>query len=267
MANAQPPVSGYVPWPRGPAPSVPIRVPRVLEVAMSWRLWQTGGSGWGFPSPEPFGGFLVSAMAAEGGGGGGGRPDVPPVDLSDQDLVQLVLDGDTTAYRGLVERYQGRVYALVYGMVRNREDARDIVQEAFVKAYRNLRTYRREASFHAWLFRIAMNLAIDQIRSKIRHPQGEFDEKIDQREAGSEYAVDHLRRHPGRDLERQRLYERIMNAMQQLPVDQRQVVLLREIEGLSYKEIADTMDIPEGTVMSRLFYARKKLQDLLKDER
>ena len=216
----------------------------------------------------PHGVPLMAENAPGGGGGGGHRPTTPPPrDLTDQDLVQHVLDGDTTAFRGLVERYQGRIYALIYGMMRNREDARDIVQEAFVKAYRNIRTYRREASFHTWLYRIAMNLAIDHLRSRTRHPMNEYDDHVEQSEPEGNYRSDHLQRHPGRDLERQRLYNKIMTAMQELPPDQRQVVLLREIEGLSYKEIADTMEIPEGTVMSRLFYARKKLQELLKDER
>lgn len=210
-------------------------------------------------------------LAARGegpSGGGAGSPVLPPPrDLTDQDLVQMVLDGDATAFRGLVERYQGRVYALIFGMTRNREDARDIVQEAFVKAYRNLKTYRREASFHTWLYRIAMNLAIDHLRRSTRHPTHEYEDQVEADEPEGDYKADHLQRHPGRDLERQRLYSKIMAAMQQLPPDQREVVLLREIEGLSYKEIAEMMEIPEGTVMSRLFYARKKLQEILKDER
>jgi len=217
------------------------------------------------------GSWPPTAMSTDGGGGSGTRNPAPqpptPRDLTDHDLVVLVLEGDATAFRGLVERYQGRVYAIVFGMVRNREDARDIVQESFVKAYRNIRTYRMEASFHTWLYRIAVNMTIDHLRKHTRHPMNEYNDQVEQEEPDGEYQTDHLQRHPGRDLERQRLYKKIMNAMQQLPPDQRQVVLLREIEGLSYKEIADTMEIPEGTVMSRLFYARKKLQELLKDER
>ncbi len=211
----------------------------------------------------------VSAMA----GPTDGRGAAPPVDaggdqaeLSDADLVALVQGGDTTAFRGLVERFQGRIYAHIYGMIRNREEARDLTQESFVKAFRNIGGFRREAKFTTWLYRIASNVTIDHIRKQRRMRTTEFDERIGHADQGDEvWEPDHLKRSPGRDLQRQRLYGRIMAAMQKLPDDQRQVVLLREIEGFSYREIAETMGIPEGTVMSRLFYARKKLQVLLGD--
>ena len=180
-------------------------------------------------------------------------------------LLQAVLAGDGTAYRGLVEKYQNRVYAMVYGMLRNREDARDITQEAFVKAFRNLETFRLEASFYTWLYRIAMNLAIDFTRKRKRRENAGFDEGIAARDEDGGISEVHHGDSPGRALERKQLFTQIMTAMETLPEDQRQVILLRELEGLSYKEIADVMEIPEGTVMSRLFYARKKLQKLLAD--
>jgi RNA polymerase sigma-70 factor (ECF subfamily) len=188
--------------------------------------------------------------------------------LTDHDLVNLVRDGDANAYRALVEKYQHRVFAIVFGMVRNREEALDITQNAFVKAYTGLSGFRAEASFHTWLIKIAMNLCIDFFRERTRKRTGEYDDALDHdgKNAG-EWTADHLRRSPGRDLERQELYHRVMDAMQRLPPDHRQVILLREIEGLSYKEIAEAMDIPEGTVMSRLFYARKRLQAMLQDLR
>lgn len=182
---------------------------------------------------------------------------------ADAELLRAVMDGDGTAYRGLVEKYQGRVYAMVYGMVRNREDARDITQEAFVKAYRNLETFRLEAGFYTWLYRIAMNLAIDFVRKRKRRETNGFDEGIASRDDDGGIAEIHHEDGPGRALERKQLMTRIMGAMEKLPEDQREVILLRELEHLSYKEISDVMGIPEGTVMSRLFYARKKLQKLL----
>lgn len=184
----------------------------------------------------------------------------------DTEMLRAVIGGDSTAYRGLVEKYQGRVYGMVYGMLRNREDALDITQEAFVKAYNKLDTFRLESSFYTWLYRIAMNLAIDLIRKRKRRGQTSFDEEIATREDGAVAEIHHGDS-PRRALERKQLYQRIMDAMEKLPVDQREVVLLRELEGLSYKEIAEVMDIPEGTVMSRLFYARKKLQKMLAGER
>lgn len=185
----------------------------------------------------------------------------------DTQMVLAVREGDTTAYRGLVEKYQERVYHMVYGMLRNQEDARDITQDAFVKAYDNLQKFRLESSFYTWIYRIAMNLAIDLLRKRKRRPVTDFDEQIATRDERGGIDDVHHQDGPGRTLERKRLYARIMGAMQQLPEDQRQVVLLRELEGLSYKEIAEVMEVPEGTIMSRLYYARKKLQKLLADER
>jgi RNA polymerase sigma-70 factor (ECF subfamily) len=182
---------------------------------------------------------------------------------ADREILEAVLGGDGTAYRGLVEKYQTRVYGMVFGMLRNREDARDVTQEAFVKAYRNLETFRLESSFYTWIYRIAMNLAIDFTRKRKRRETTGFDEGVATRDEDGSIAEAHHEDGPGRQLERKRLFARIMDAMQELPEDQREVILLRELEGLQYKEIADIMGIPEGTVMSRLFYARKKLQKLL----
>lgn len=196
---------------------------------------------------------------------------MPPVQEhernADIELLKAVKAGDATAYRGLVEKYQGRVYSMTYGMVRNREDARDITQDAFVKAYNNLDSFRLESSFYTWLYRIAMNLAIDFIRKRQRHGTTSFEEAIATRDEDGTISEAHHDDDPRRNLERKRLHERIMDALDQLPADQKQVILLRELEGLSYKEIGDVMDIPEGTVMSRLFYARKKLQKVLAGER
>ena len=184
----------------------------------------------------------------------------------DAALLEAVLAGDGTAYRGLVEKYQNRVYGMVYGMLRNREDARDITQEAFVKAFRNLEGFRLEASFYTWLYRIAMNLAIDFTRKRKRRESAGFDESIASRDEDGGISEVHHGDSPRKALERKQLFSQIMTAMDKLPEDQKQVILLRELEGLSYKEISEVMEIPEGTVMSRLFYARKKLQKLLSDE-
>lgn len=186
---------------------------------------------------------------------------------ADIEMVLAVREGDTTAYRGLVEKYQTRVYQMVYGMLRNQEDARDITQDAFVKAYDNLARFRLESSFYTWIYRIAMNLAIDFLRKQKRRGTTEFDETIANRDGTGAIDEQHHQDSPSKSLERKQLYDRIMAALQELPEDQRQVILLRELEGLSYKEIADVMEIPEGTVMSRLYYARKKLQKLLANER
>ncbi|MFM2244493.1 MAG: hypothetical protein RL071_567 [Pseudomonadota bacterium] len=185
----------------------------------------------------------------------------------DVELVAAAAQGDAAAYRGLVERYQSRIYGVCYGMMRNSEDARDCAQEAFVKAYRNLDKFRFGSSFYHWLCRIAVNVSIDLLRrQKIRRAE-EFDEGYGARESGGGFYYGHHRNDPARELERKGLNAKIYAALDTLPAEQRQVLILREMDGLAYKEIADVMGIPEGTVMSRLFYARKKMQALLKEER
>jgi RNA polymerase sigma-70 factor (ECF subfamily) len=182
----------------------------------------------------------------------------------DAELVQAILDGDPSAYRGLVERYQGRVYALICGMVRDREEARDLTQDAFIKAYKNLDRFRLESSYYTWLYRIAMNVAIDHIRKMKKRKHEAFDEGIAARDGDGAIAAAHDRGNPDKALGRKQLSAQIFDALDKLSPDHRQVIVLREIEGLSYKEIAETMEIAEGTVMSRLFYARRKLRDVLK---
>ncbi|MCB9663485.1 MAG: sigma-70 family RNA polymerase sigma factor [Alphaproteobacteria bacterium] len=184
----------------------------------------------------------------------------PDDDLTDAALVERVRDGDATAYRGLVEKYQTRVYHVIYGMVRNREDALDLSQETFVKAYRNLHGFRADSRFYTWLYRIAMNVAIDFTRRRARAPVSGLDEAVAARDADGTIAAVHHEGSPRKALERKELHGAILDAVEALPEQQRQIILLREVEGLSYKEIAEVLDVPEGTVMSRLYYARKKLQ-------
>lgn len=215
----------------------------------SWLQWLWMGGPW-------------AALGAAAVGAGTVREDDRQ---QDAEMLEAVIGGDATAYRGLVEKYQGRVYSMVYGMVRNREDARDITQEAFVKAYQSLDSFRVESSFYTWLYKIAMNRAIDFLRKRRRRSAGEYDDQTATKSDGVIPDVYHADS-PRKVVERKQLYSAIMDALQKLPEEQRQVVLLRELEGLSYKEIAEVMGLAEGTVMSRLFYARKKLQQLLADE-
>ncbi len=184
----------------------------------------------------------------------------------DSEMVKAVLAGEVEAFQALVERYERRIYYVVFGMVRNPEDAREIAQEAFVKAFKNLSSFRLESKFYTWLCRIAMNLSIDHHRRMKHRSHAEYD---DQRTSGADSGVIELasrRDNPSANVARIHLRARILAAFDQLPEDQRQVVVLRELEEMSYKEIADILEIPEGTVMSRLYYARRKLQQLLKDD-
>ncbi len=184
---------------------------------------------------------------------------------TDSELVARVLQGDKNAFRPIVERYQNRIFAMVVGMVRDEAEARDLVQNAFIKAYQNLDTFRLDSSFYTWLYRIAMNLAIDSCRKRRRRKTGSFDEAVAARDEDGEMLELHHTDGPAEALQRKELRARIFGAMEELTEEQREVLLLREVEGLSYAEISESMGIPEGTVMSRLFYARKKMQALLRE--
>lgn len=188
---------------------------------------------------------------------------------TDWDLAQRAGKGDKEAFRELVERYQRRVLAVVVGMLHDREAALEVTQETFIKAYRSIDGFKGDASFYTWIYRIAVNLAIDYQRREWRKPI------LDGVRAGDEES-------PGEDpIERARsedpaadpflsakdaeLRRRLREAIDELTPDHKAVILLRELEGLSYEEISRVMQCSKGTVMSRLHYARKKLQARLKE--
>ena len=185
---------------------------------------------------------------------------------ADSQVVLKIRDGDTGAYRILVEQYQSRIYSMVLGMVKDEEHAWDITQDSLIKAFKKLDSFRIDSSFYTWLYRIASNSAIDYLRKAKRRRTEEFDDGVGAKDQAGMIDPMYSTTSPAKDLERSQLKDRIFEAMQHISPEQRQIVLLREVEGYSYKEISDTMDIPEGTVMSRLFYARRKLQELLRSE-
>ena len=177
---------------------------------------------------------------------------------ADVEMIRAVRGGDATAYRGLVEKYQGRVYHMVYGMVRNREDARDITQDAFVKAYNNLGSFREQSSFYTWLYRIAMNLAIDFLRKAKRRGESSFDEQIASKDADGGIDEAHTQDSPSKTLERKQLMGTIMDALEKLPATQREVLVLVELQDLTLQEASVLLDIPLGTAKSRLRLAKQK---------
>lgn len=188
----------------------------------------------------------------------------------DLTLVQRVRSGDQRAFKLLVERYQRKVYAVALGMLKDKEEARDVAQEAFVKVYRYLDHFKGDASFYTWLYRITVNICIDVMRKKGSgrgDEHVEFDEqvKMDVSEANIGALGSRLGTNPQKSALRAELAQRITEAIQQIPEAHRQILLLREIEGMSYEDLARTLKIPKGTVMSRLFHARLKMQKILNE--
>lgn len=187
-------------------------------------------------------------------------------EVSDTDLVNRSQAGDSRAFDALVTRYRGRVYAMTYHMIQNETEAWDLAQEAFIKAWRALPQFKLDSSFYTWLYRIAHNVTYDWLRKKKVQSAGEFDDsRTEHRVAAGAEAVPHGVAAPDVALKRAELGECIHAAIAKLSPEHQQVILLREIEGLAYEEIAQTVPCSLGTVMSRLFYARKKLQELLRD--
>lgn len=185
----------------------------------------------------------------------------------DAQLVARAQGGDHAAFRQLFDRYHKRVYAVAFGVLKNRHDALDCVQEGFVKVHRHLPSFQGSSSFYTWLYRIVMNLAIDQLRRRKTAKPVEFDDgfRRDSQEPGDDAIVSRLLdENPRKAVIRRELLERVQAALAELPEYHRQVILLREIEGMSYEEMAEALDVPKGTIMSRLFHARKKMQEALK---
>ncbi|MCD6499067.1 MAG: sigma-70 family RNA polymerase sigma factor [Deltaproteobacteria bacterium] len=186
---------------------------------------------------------------------------------SDRDLVARAQGGDQPAFGLLVRKYQQRAYAVALAMIHNPDDARDVAQEAFIKAYRSLERFRGNASFYTWLYRIVVNLSIDHLRKGRRSAKVEYDDRIARpdhgEQRGSSLEPSRLGMDPRRNLARKELADRIAHCVQELSDKHRAVIILREYEGLSYSEMAEALDISKGTVMSRLFHARKKMQACL----
>jgi len=188
----------------------------------------------------------------------------PPEAQGDAALVDRARAGEAAAFEVLVKHHQAAAFALAYQMVRHREDAQDIAQEAFVRVFRGLRDFQGQAAFKTWLHRIVVNLALDALRRRSRHPAAPYD---DAREAGGEAREERGIRpeeNPDRALEARAAGEAIRMALEELPAPQRATLLLREVEGLSYQEIAEVLGCAPGTVMSRLHYARQRLRERLR---
>jgi RNA polymerase sigma-70 factor (ECF subfamily) len=189
--------------------------------------------------------------------------------IDDRELVTQAQRGDRAAFRTLFERYNRRAYSLALGVVRNPDDALDVVQDAFIKAHRHLDKFEGQASFYTWLYRIVMNLAIDHLRKHRRTRPVDWTEQDLKDTEGSVTDDSLLPRilggNPGRSLLDKEIRERIGVALDELSDNHRAVLVMRELEGLSYEEMAQAMGCSKGTIMSRLFHARKNMQKRLAD--
>jgi RNA polymerase sigma-70 factor (ECF subfamily) len=176
-----------------------------------------------------------------------------PEKSEDLELVHRSQAGDTEAFGELVTKYRAKIYAMLYGMVRNENDAWDIAQEGFLQAWRSIHKFEGRSSFYTWLYRLTVNLAIDSLRRKGCRVEVELDD-----------AIPCSLPNPCTNYRRTEISEHISAALAQLSPEHRAVIVLKEIEDLQYQEIADILNISIGTVMSRLFYGRRKLQSILR---
>jgi RNA polymerase sigma-70 factor, ECF subfamily len=173
--------------------------------------------------------------------------------FEDLELTRRSQAGDTQAFGQLVTQYRSKIFSMVYGMVRNEHDACDLAQEVFIKAWQSIHRFEGRSSFYTWLYTLTMNMTICSIRRRGRREEVELND-----------AIPSSLSDPGVNYRRTEIRERVNAALAKLSPEHRAVVVLKELEDLQYHEIAEVLNLSIGTVMSRLFYARKKLQSLLR---
>ena len=177
-------------------------------------------------------------------------------------VIQAVLDGEVNAYEAVVKEYEKNVYNLALRMTGNSEDAADMAQEAFIKAYNSLTAFRGDSKFSVWLYRIVSNVCLDFLRSRSRKQTVSLSTENDDGEEVELDIADETHS-PEQLLDRSLTRDAVRRGLAALPPDHREILLLREIQGLSYEEIADVLGLEAGTVKSRIFRARKKLCSFL----
>lgn len=199
--------------------------------------------------------------ASKGDPEAGNEPD-------DEVLVTRAKAGDARAFDELVTRHRGRIYGMIRQMVKNDADAWDLSQESFIKAWKALPRFEAKAKFSTWLYRIAHNTVYDWLRRRRPESGGELNDEVfgEDRIDPASLTTPSTDRRPDESLEGDELRDKIEAALEKLSPEHREAVVLKDAHGLAYKEIAEVMKCSIGTVMSRLFYARQKLQTLLKDE-
>ena len=179
----------------------------------------------------------------------------------ENEIISSVLRGNVNDFEKLVTAYEKNVYNIALRMVGDPEDAADMTQETFIKAYRALSSFRGDSKFSSWLYRIASNVCLDFLRSRSRHPQVSLS-TVDEDDRAT-FELPDMRQNPEEQLMKKLGMEAVRRGLEQLPEQQRQILVLRELGGLSYAELAQTLGLEEGTVKSRIFRARKRLCALL----
>ena len=193
-------------------------------------------------------------------------PVSPPAPEPDEAvLVKRARQGDLGAYDDLVRRYQERIYATIYHMTANHEDANDLAQEAFIKGYQALKSFKGGSSFYTWVYRIAVNKTINFLKQRRNKAHMSLDDLDFNAEHDPDLVALISERTPRREINLAELHEKLNEAMLKLSEPHRLVVTLHDVQGLSHEEIADIMECNIGTVRSRLFYARQQLQAYLSD--
>ena len=182
---------------------------------------------------------------------------------SDEAIVKRVQEGDVNAYNILVIKYQHKVLQIISKFVGNSADASDVAQESFIKAYKAINTFRGESSFYTWLYRIVVNAAKTYLESNSKH-QNQLDVDAEEFESVDKQGALTYKDTPDRIIESQELQQVIFDAMAELPEELRQAITLREVEGMSYEDMADLMKVPVGTVRSRIFRARQFIEERMK---
>ena len=179
----------------------------------------------------------------------------------ENEIIRSVLRGNVNDFEKLVTAYEKNVYNIALKMVGDPDDAADMTQETFIKAYRALSSFRGDSKFSSWLYRIASNVCLDFLRSRSRHPQVSLS-TVDEDDRAT-FELPDMRQNPEEQLMKKLGMEAVRRGLEQLPEQQRQILVLRELGGLSYAELAQTLGLEEGTVKSRIFRARKRLCALL----
>jgi len=193
------------------------------------------------------------------------KPEAEPAQEEESVLVKRARRGDMGAYDDLVKRYQERIYATLYHMTSNHEDANDLAQEAFIKGFQALKSFKGGSSFYTWVYRIAVNKTINFLKQRKNKSQMSLDDLDFNAEHDPDLVALISEKTPRREISLTELQEKLNIAMQKLSEPHRLVVTLHDVQGLSHEEIAKIMNCNIGTVRSRLFYARQRMQAYLSD--